>query len=389
MANLRVFVSSTCYDLSVVRGQLRNFIEAIGYEPVMSDYNDVVYDPRAHTHTSCIDEVASCDVVIVLIGSRFGGKIVPQAMASVDFDSLKAESKSTEVLKTKSDISITQLEVLKAVEKSIPVFAFVDERVASNHLDYEKNKSKPFIGEWDFSAIEKPETAKYIFEFINFLRHRAVNNSITNYSKYQDIEEALRRQWSGLFQRLLAEQRNKKTEARRIDDLTEQFEDLKAAILSTVGGKNEREVARGVVRFRRLFDFLRGFDLPSYAFVNNESHSWDEFLSHIGVVEVIDSVGDRDSAAIGPRPTVFLIKSDRTFYETRYFRISEIRVEWEAYMRLEPESRGIIFDALDEMRTSPVGRFVRYISKPIEEYFSEKSGSGRSGRDEGGPDAVA
>lgn len=389
MANLRVFISSTCYDLAVVRGQLRNFIESIGYEPVMSDYNDVVYDHRAHTHTSCINEVASCDVVIVIIGSRFGGKVVPQAIENVDIESLKAESKSIETLKKQSDISITQLEVLKAIEKSIPVFAFVDERVANNHLDYEKNKNKPFIDSWDFSAIEKPETAKFIFEFINFLRHRAINNSITNYSKYQDIEEALRRQWSGLFQRLLAEQRNKQVELRRIDALTEQFEDLKAAILSTVGGKNEREVARGVVRFRRLFDIVRGFDLPSYSFVNNETHTWNEFLEHIGIVEVIDAIYERDGRVVGPRPSAFFIKEDRSFYEIRYFRISDISIEWESYSRLTPDLRAIIFEALDEMSSSPPNRFVRYISRSFEEYIAENGKTLRL-RDEGNdPDEPA
>jgi len=94
MAALRVFVSSTCYDLSVIRSQLRQFIERLGHEPVMSDYNDVVYDPASHTHTSCIDEVAGVDAVVVIIGTRFGGTVVPQALQTIDIDSLKTVSKS-------------------------------------------------------------------------------------------------------------------------------------------------------------------------------------------------------------------------------------------------------------------------------------------------------
>ncbi|WP_428718755.1 DUF4062 domain-containing protein [Undibacterium curvum] len=389
MANLRVFISSTCYDLSVVRGQLRNFIESIGYEPVMSDYNDVVYDPRAHTHTSCIDEVSSCDVVVVIIGSRFGGKVVPQALASVDIDSLKTASKSIETLKRQESISITQLEVLKAIEKSIPVFAFVDDRVSQNHLDYEKNKNKPFIDSFEFSSIEKPETAKFIFEFINFLRHRSINNSVTNYAKYQDIEDALRKQWSGLFQRLLSEQRNKQVELRRIDALTEQFEDLKAAILTTIGSKNEREVARGVVRFRRLFDFLRGFDIPDYAFVLTETHSWAEFLKHLDVVEVREAEGLRDVRAYGPRPMHFLVKGDGTFYETRFpLRVADLSMDWDALTRLEPEVRAIIFDALNEMRASPSNRYVRYVPQQLEEYLIKHGQELRFSNDEADPTAV-
>ena len=162
MAALRVFVSSTCYDLSVIRSQLRQFIERLGHEPVMSDYNDVVYDPASHTHTSCIDEVAGVDAVVVIIGSRFGGTVVPQALQSVDVDALKSISKSHEILKTKEKLSITQLEVLKAIERSVPVFAFVDQRVMHDHATYEKNKAKTIAAEIEYDSIDKPETAKYV-----------------------------------------------------------------------------------------------------------------------------------------------------------------------------------------------------------------------------------
>ena len=338
----------------------------------MSDYNDVVYDPRLHTHSSCVEEVAGCDMVVVLIGSRFGGRVVPHALASVDLDSLRQASKSIETLKKQENISITQLEVMKAVERSVPVFAFIDERVWQDHATYEKNKAKPIIDSIEFSSIEKPDTAKFVFEFINFLRHRFVGNSVTPYSKYQDIEDALRKQWSGLFQRLLAEQRLKRVETRRIDALTEQFEDLKAAILSSVGSKNEREVARGVVRYRRLFDFVRGFELPEYSFVLTGAHSWPEFFQHLGVVETRDAVLERDPRVLGPRPVSFLIRADGTFYEVRFpFRLSELSLDWEAFVKLSPDVRSIIFDALNEMKSSPPNRYVRYVPQQLSEYLAE------------------
>lgn len=75
MANLKVFVSSTCYDLQGIRAQIRSMLVGMLYEPVMSDQSDVIYDPRIHTHTSCLREVENCDVMILIIGSRFGGEI--------------------------------------------------------------------------------------------------------------------------------------------------------------------------------------------------------------------------------------------------------------------------------------------------------------------------
>ena len=88
MPSPKVFVSSTCYDLSMAREQLRSFLLRLGYDPILSEYSDVLFDPRAHTHSSCIQEVPNADMVVLLIGPRFGGKIVPEALNNVDMESL-------------------------------------------------------------------------------------------------------------------------------------------------------------------------------------------------------------------------------------------------------------------------------------------------------------
>jgi len=376
MAGLRVFVSSTCYDLAAVRGQLRVFIQSLGHEPIMSDFNDVLYDPRIHTHTSCVDEVAGCDVVVLLVGSRYGGKSIPEAVAKIDFEALHRESKSVETLKSKENVSVTQLEILKAVEQGLPVFTFIDDRVFHDHALYEKNKEKDILPEITFPSIEKTETAKFIFEFINFLRHRMRGNSVFSFSKIQDIEETLRRQWSSLFQRLLNEQRGRTTESKRIDVLTEQFEDLKTAILTSIGSSNERDVARGVVRFRRLSDFIRGLGLQDHNFVLKETHSWDDLMKQAAIVRMIDSselpIPDRErSRMLGPRGRTYLLKDDDTFYECRYSPdfLHQMRLEWEAFNELPPESRTVILDALSEISVGP--RIIRYVAEPFRKFLDE------------------
>lgn len=379
MAGLRVFVSSTCYDLSVIRSQLRIFIQNLGHEPLMSDYSDLLYDPRLHTHTSCVDEVANADVVVLIVGSRFGGKTVPEALAKLDFEVLKSKSKSTESLVKKDNLSVTQLEILKAVESGIPVFTFVDSAVWHDHSLYEKNKDKSIINEISFPSIEKPETASFIFEFINFLRHRARGNSVFTFSKLQDIEDILRRQWSSLFQKLIQEQRTKAFEAKRLDNLTEQFEDLKTAILTSIGTTNERDIARGVVRYRRLLDFVKSLGIKDHNFLIKGKHSWDELLHYVEIDKIIDASDLPDEfiyrhRGIGSsRARMYLIKSDGTFFELRtspdFFH--SLSLEWEAFMELPEDTREIIVDALSEMRPS-MGP-LRYIREPFEYYLHEKS----------------
>lgn len=377
MARPRIFVSSTCYDLAMLRGQLRSFIEGLGYEPVMSDYNDVVFDPRGHTHSNCLDELATCDMAVLVIGSRFGGKIIPQALEKVDLDSLITQSRSTRSLEESDKISITQLEIFKAIESSIPVFAFVDERVLNDHATYEKNKAKSIIAEIEFSSIEKPETAKYIFEFINFIRHRSINNSITPFSRHQDIESSLRRQWAGMFQRLLSEGRRKIADSKRIESLTEQFEDLKAAILTAIGTQNEKEVARGVVKFRRLIDFVYSIGMPNYSFMLDESHSWQEYLGHVGIEKIIDAPTDRSRERMMPRASQYMIKEDSTFYIVRFpFHAENMQADWDEFISLPPAARRIIFDTIREMTHSMArSRYVYHVKESVDDYLKREEGS--------------
>jgi hypothetical protein len=307
-------------------------------------------------------------------------------------ESLEAVSKSHDILRTRENISITQLEVLKAIERSIPVFAFIDERVMHDHGTYERNKGKGIANQIEYTSIEKPDTAVFIFEFINFLRHRTTNNAITTFSRLQDIEESLRRQWSGLLQRLLFEQRSREIDSRRIDALTEQFEDLKAAILTAVGGsKNEKEIARGVVRFRKLMDFVRAFNLADYSFLSGPSMPWAEFLKLIGVTEIVPApreLVEEERGVLGRRTSALLfLRVDGTFYEIdRMFDPADLSTEWSAFMSMGSESRGVIVDALTEMRplSMSMRRFVRHIPMTIEEYKAAELSrlAARSGQQE-------
>lgn len=366
MAAPKIFVSSTCYDLNVVRGQLRNFIAALGYDPIMSDYSDVLFDPRLHTHTSCLKEIPNCDVVVVIIGSRFGGKGVPEAISAVDYDALKKQGYDISALRAKENLSITQIEVLKAIESAVPVFAFVDTAVFHDHNLYEKNKGKSIIDEISFPSIEKPETAKYIFEFINFLRHRVRGNSITEFARMEDIEDHLRTQWASLFQRLLSEQRQRGSEERRIDHMSEQFESLKAAILASIDSGDAREIARGVVRYRRLFDLLRGLpfsDISSF----EEECPFDELLGKAGVTKLVEIPERR--GPFGGR-TAF-VRDDGTFHECRLGMdtIASLQDDWDAFSQLGKENKRIIIDALGEMDRSGL-RLMRRSEKQFDALFS-------------------
>ncbi|KMT21894.1 DUF4062 domain-containing protein [Clostridium cylindrosporum] len=373
MAGIRVFVSSTCYDLNILRSQLRVFLNSLGYEPMMSDFNDILYDPRTHTHTSCVDEVSNCDILVLIIGSRFGGQAVPEAIDKINFEGIEKNDINVEMLKNQDKVSITQLEVLKAIEQSIPVYTFIEQKVWHDHQLYQKNKSKAIIKQIDFPSIEKQDTAEYIFEFINFVRLRSKGNNIFTFNKIDDIESVLKKQWSSYFQRLLSEQRYNYIQGKKIENLTNQFEDLKTAILTSIGSNNQKEVAMGVVKYRRLFEFIQALRIIDFNSIKTSILTWEDLLEEYGIVKVLDCREIDELRERGPmgRGSI-LLKDDDTFYLCRYSIevINELSLDWGTFTRLNNDTRSIIADALSEIPNR--GIMMSYFRESLSEYIERK-----------------
>ena len=72
MAKPRVFISSTFYDLRQIRVELDKFIEGLGYEPVRNEEGDIPYGKDEALQAYCYKEIANIDVLVSIIGSRYG-----------------------------------------------------------------------------------------------------------------------------------------------------------------------------------------------------------------------------------------------------------------------------------------------------------------------------
>src|SRR5207302_3934911 len=93
-----IFVSSTCYDLSQLRLDLKRFIESFGYDAIISESSAFPINPQATTIQNCINAVRDCaDILVLVVGNRYGSSPPGE-----------------------SDRSITNLEYLEAKAKGIP-----------------------------------------------------------------------------------------------------------------------------------------------------------------------------------------------------------------------------------------------------------------------------
>jgi hypothetical protein len=176
MASPRVFVSSTCYDLADERDDLTNFCNGFGFDALLSERGDVFFHPDLHTHNACVRETGNCQLFVLLIGGRFGGKY------SVD--------------KTKS---ITNAEYVAAREQGLPIFTFVKQDVLNDHNIWQKNRDKPFATDIFYPSIEKQDYAIEIFNFIDQVRLAPTNNGFFGFRLSKEIFEFLRKQWAGMF----------------------------------------------------------------------------------------------------------------------------------------------------------------------------------------------
>lgn len=363
MASLRVFISSTAYDLSILRSALRTFIDGLGFEPILSDYSDVLYDPREHTHASCIAEVKNCDMMVLLIGARFGGEAIPSVVSSL------GEREVAQIMTANSGhkFSITQAESLTAFDCAIPVFSFVDIGVLHDYRVYSLNRDAKIT----YPSISQPETAEYIFDFIDFLQSRSYGNAVTPFGRIEDVVTHLKKQWAALFQRLLRENRDQRDEARRIDRLAEQFDDLKTALLATVGDAEARRIARGVVRYRRLIEFMRGIpaegDLRYYTV--DYSGDWREFLREYADIREIRATEEGPSV-----PYTLMVKGDGSAFATRltsagFWRISQ---EWNDFKSEPTPLRTVLYDTLKEQDMRSALAMTRSLTKDEAESFIAK-----------------
>lgn len=195
MARPQVFISSTYYDLKSVRDDIARFLRDVGYESIRHEIGGIPYSRHEKLENSCYKEVENCDILVCIIGGRYG------------------------TTSTTSSGSITQNELRSAYDQGKQVFIFVDRSVLTEWHFYQNNKR---LEDVKYTSVND----KKVFEFIEEINQLPTGNPLFPFDVSSEIVSILREQLAGLFQRLLSEQTL--LQQRRL------FEELKSSI-TTVG----------------------------------------------------------------------------------------------------------------------------------------------------------
>lgn len=253
MATPRVFISSTYYDLKHVRNDVSDFIESLGYTPVMHDKGGVAYTQTESLENSCFSEIATCDIVVCIIGDHFGTQ------------------------SSNSDFSITMEELRTAIKDKKKIYIFIAKDVDTENKIYLQNQD---------SGIFKPAYADdiRIHQFITELRETVKNNPIVPFDTTNDIINSLKSQFAGLFQNYLIHEASL-TDSKTAYDLQETTESFKELLTNFQGEAEKMFKAFEGTYFttNNTLHYLRSLlELKQAVFIVHDYSGLAEFLKLAG-----------------------------------------------------------------------------------------------------------
>lgn len=235
MAAPRIFVSSTYYDLRYVRADLEHFEREWGFDLILFERGNIPYDGSRRLEESCLDEIDKCDIVVSIIGARYG-----------------SESK------VEPELSISRREVEHAVNSGRQLFVFVEQGVYNEFETYLQNIEQAYQIRWRFV-----ETVQ-VFEFIEYIKQLPSNNAIFAFETSQELMATLRDQLTGLFQSILQQQRRGRVDA-SANKLIDAVETLDRVVEYLKAEKSAERRAMDDILFSRhpaFGELSRALDMP-------------------------------------------------------------------------------------------------------------------------------
>jgi hypothetical protein len=232
MAKPRVFVSSTFYDLRQIRQDIERLIRELGYEPVLNEAGSIPYGKDERPEKYAYREIELCDIIVAIIGGRFGTESQQQP-----------------------GYSISQNELRRALERGVQVFIFIERNVFAEYSTFLLNRESKNI---KYRYVNDNR----IYEFIDSIQKLPKNNPIETFDTAAHITDYLKSQWAGLFQRFLQEQR-KLAELRTLEEMNSITQTLRELVtFLTEERKSKDEAIKSILltnhpAFRRFAEITK------------------------------------------------------------------------------------------------------------------------------------
>lgn len=152
---MKVFVSSTVYDLLDIRSELAVYLRELGAVPVLSDdkLSGFEVSPSANSIETCLINVRQADRFLIILDQRYG-----PSLKTAGFE----------------DVSATHLEYREAIKAGVPVDFFVRDHLLADHAIWKRDKTSRL-------AWVKEERDRALFGLMDEHFHLAADATHSNW----------------------------------------------------------------------------------------------------------------------------------------------------------------------------------------------------------------
>jgi hypothetical protein len=300
----RVFISSTFYDLKQVREDIEQMVRDLGYESVRHETGAIPYSKKEALESSAYREVELCDIMVSIIGGRYG-----------------TESKEA------PGSSISQQELRRALARQVQVFIFVERGVLAEYRTYLVNKGLAGI---KFQAVDNVK----VFEFLEQVHALPYNNPITAFDTSSEITAFLKSQWAGLFQHFLHEQeRNAELDLSKEMSTTAQTLRALVDVLSTEKQGKDQLIDSIVFTDHPAFRRLAEVTKTRYRIFFTNRDEFRRWMTATGWSQITKDAWDKDSVDewVNVARTAYLKITHQLFGadgKLKFFSQADWRNEW-------------------------------------------------------------
>ena len=176
---MRVFISSTCYDLIDIRAELEDCFKTAGVQPILSDSldSDFQVSPDANSIETCLANVRSCECFVIILSKRYGPPLKGAPYGGV---------------------SATHLEYLEARRCGLPIRMYVRDRLEADYALWKANGAKTDL---KLSWCDRPQDLPILklLEDHRALKDRDGSNWIWTFRNSVELKRRIRQDFQPTF----------------------------------------------------------------------------------------------------------------------------------------------------------------------------------------------
>jgi len=259
---MKVFLSSTCYDLRDLRATLKSFFKELGMDPLLSeDSNFPCSSDGIEPYLACLKLLEKSDLVIFIIDSRYGNKL----------DNWSSYQEYC-------GLSATHAEFKHALKENKPVLVFIQQDIMAAYGQWRKNKEE--YSKMNLEHGLSIDTLKFVEE----IKMGKPALWVTQYQNVLDIIESLKSRLIGYLYDLFSERKKRNDDEVKylLDQILSLTPELRKKIEAQINPNLTEEISNlndEKERLEKSFEEQKNLSLQKESYFNDEKQKLVSIIS--------------------------------------------------------------------------------------------------------------